>query len=395
MDATLDQPTDTAAYLERVRGLQDALRQASPDIEAARQLPPDIAEMLRDAGLFAAAVPRDWGGPELDPVTIARAVELLAEADGSAAWCAMIGMDTGFLSAYLEDGAGRALFQDPTMASVFVVAPGGVATEVDGGYRVTGRWPFASGCTHAAVYGLGTILMGEEGPRMLPSGMPEMRIIAIPAEQAQVLDTWTTTGLRGSGSHDVAVQDLFVPEAHTFAGLTKPMLRAGALYIYPVLFTLKLGAVPLGIARAAIDDVMNLAANKRRAGSTGVIKDEDWLHAEIGRMEIAWGQARAFYYGALGELWAEIQSGGMPSRLAQARAHAAQVGAWERCVQVVDTMYRSAGSSAIYARGTLDRRVRDIHAMGQHVLFHTDTSRVMGREFLGLPNPTFLLVDRA
>lgn len=393
MDAILERiPTSSEAFLERVRALQGPIREAAPEIEAARQLPPRLAELLHEAGVFAAALPRSWGGPEFDPVTISRTVELLAQADASAAWAGMIGMDTGFVSASLEDGAARALFKDPTRATAFVANPTGTALRVEGGYRVTGRWTFASGCTHAAVYAFGTIVTGEQGPNIMSSGMPELRTVVLPAEQAQVVDTWTTTGLRGSGSHDVALADVFVPEANTFAALGRPPRREGSLYQYPLLFTLKLGAVAIGIARGAIDDVIEMAASKRKLGSAVAIRDEEWLHTEIGRAEIAVGQARAFYYEALDALWQEIIATGTPSRITQARAQAAQVGAWERCTPVVDAMYRAGGSSAIYSRGTLDRRLRDIHAMGQHITLHSDNVRQLGREFLGHPGKTMLVL---
>jgi len=374
------------AYLDGVRELLAPIKASAPEIEAARQLPPDIAELLRAAGMFGCAVPASWGGLELDPVTISRGIELLATADGSAAWCAMIGCDTGFASAYLEDAAAREVWRDPSRASVFVVNPTGVATVVEGGYNVTGRWTFASGSTHAAVYALGCVVMSEAGPRMLAPSVPAIQIITVQAEQAQVIDTWVTTGVRGSGSHDVAVTGVFVPESHTFPIFPGESRRDGPLYRYPLMFALKLAPVALGIARAAIDDVVGIAATKRTVGGSAPIRDQGWLHTAVANAEIALGQARAYYYEALSELWDEVLSGvPMPSRTAQAKIHAAQIGAVDRCVEVVDAMYKAGGSAALYSRGTLDRKLRDIHTIAQHTAVSVDRLAEAGSVFLGVP----------
>ena len=385
MQATSER-TETAAaeYLEGVRALLGRVSAAAPEIEAARQLPTEISDALREAGMFAAAAPKAWGGLELDPVTQARALEMLATADASAAWCAMIGCDTGYLSGFLSDDAGRELFADPTRASVFVINPTGAARPVDGGYKVTGRWTFASGSTHATTYAFGCVVTTETGPRMATTEHPEVRVIVVPATSAEVIDTWTTTGVRGSGSHDVSLTDVFVPEEHSFCWFPSICRRDGALYRYPMLFALKLGAVPLGIARGAIDDVIAIAATKRTLGSRAVIGDQGWLQTAVARAEIDYGQARAFYFESLSGVWEELLGGSMPSLAAQARLYAAQIGALERCTGVVDSMYRAAGSAAVYTRGTLDRRLRDIHTIGQHTMFSAERLAEVGREFLGV-----------
>ncbi len=385
MQARAEQ-TDTAVanYLGRVRAILEPISQRAPEIEAARQLPPDCAELLRQAGMFSVAVPKAWGGLELDPVTHIEAIELLAAADASAAWCAMIGCDTGYIGAFLDDAPARALITDITRASAFVANPTGSATPADGGYTVTGRWTFASGSTHSAVYALGCLVPGESGPRMANERTPEIRVVVIPADRAQVIDTWTTTGVRGSGSHDIAVDALFVPDCNTFTLMPGVMTRQEPLYRFPMLFTFKLGAVALGCARGAIDDVLAIAAKKNSFGTRAVIRDQEWLQVAVARAEMAFGQARAFYYEATRTAWDEMQAGQHPSRLTHARLNVAQIGAVERSIEVVDAMYRAGGSASLYAKNSLDRRLRDIHTMAQHTVVSHRAIAESGKVLLGV-----------
>jgi len=380
-----------AEYLDGVRAILEPVRQAAAEIEAARQLPPRIEQLVRDAGMFAVAVPRDWGGLELDPVTQLEAIELLATADASTAWAAMIGCDTGYVIGFLESSAARELFTDTWRSTAFVGSPSGVATVVEGGYNVSGRWSFASGCTHSPVFLLACLAMTEQGPRMVAERMPEVRVVVLPAEQARILDTWTTTGVRGSGSHDIAVDSLFVPESHSFRMFPLEPHLDGPIYRYPFLFALKLAAVALGTARGAIDDVIALSATKTAYGSRTLIRDKDWLQVAVTRAEVAYGQARAFYHEAMREIWAELQDG-PPSRLAQAKLNAAQIGAVERSIEVVDAMYKAGGSNALYARGTLDRRLRDVHTAGQHTVLQDHALQESGRVYLGIHHESSMMI---
>lgn len=375
--------TSAADYLERVRDLLEPVRAAAAAIELARQLPPEVAEMLRGAGMFSVAVPKVWGGLELDPITHIEAIELLAAVDASAAWCAMIGCDTGYIGAFLDDAPARALIIDATRASAFVANPTGTATPTAGGYTVTGRWTFASGSTHSAVMAVGCLVPEATGPRMANERTPEIRVAVMRADQVQVIDTWTTTGVRGSGSHDIAVDGVFVPECNTFTLMPGVMTRQEPLYRFPLLFTFKLGAVALGCARGAIDDVIAISARKGSFGTRAVIRDQEWLHAAVARAEMTFGQARSFYYEATRAAWSEMRAGEHPSPKTHARLNLAQIGAVERSIEVVDAMYRAGGSASLYAKNTLDRRLRDVHTMGQHTVISHRSLVESGRTLLG------------
>ncbi|MGE3074708.1 MAG: acyl-CoA dehydrogenase family protein [Dehalococcoidia bacterium] len=384
MGSDIERSPGAPEYLERVRALVEPIRAAAAEIEAARQLPAEIAELLQVAGMFSVAVPKAFGGLELDPLTHIEAIELLATADASAAWCAMIGCDTGYIGAFLEDATARNLIVDPTRASAFVANPTGFATPVEGGYTVTGRWTFASGSTHSALFALGCLVPGENGPRMANERTPEVRVVVMPSSEASVVDTWTTTGVRGSGSHDIAVENVFVPECNTFTLMPARMTRPEPLYRFPMLFTFKLGAVALGCARGAIDDVIAIAATKGSFGTRAKIGEQEWLHEAVARAEMTLAQARAFYYEATEQAWREMLAGDHPTPRTHARLNLAQIGAIERCVEVVDAMYRAGGSASLYAKNTLDRRLRDIHTMAQHTVVSHRSIVESGRMLLGL-----------
>lgn len=372
-------------YLERVQSIVEEVRAAAPETEANRCLPPRIVEQMTNVGMFNVAVPRAWGGLELDPVTHARGIELLAQADASAAWCAMIGCDTGYASTHLAEEAARALFTDLAAATVYVVNPTGAAVPVEGGYNVTGRWTFASGSSHAKVFCLGTLSMTASGPEMLPGGAPAIRIVAVPRQQVEVVDTWTTTGLRGSASNDVALTNVFVPTQNTFSFFLARSPRTEPLYQLPNLFVQKIGAIPLGIARGAIDDVLAIAASKRTLGKLEAIQESQWLQMAIARAEWKYRQARAFYYEAIQDIWETLERGDRVVQAQLVTSHLSMVGAMENCTEIVDSMYRAAGSASLYARHTLDRRFRDIHTAAQHTTFALDRLADDGKVLLGLP----------
>src|SRR4029077_2619716 len=185
----------------------------------------------KDAGVFGMAMPQAWGGPELDPLTQFRVIEALAMEDGSVGWCAMINCDGGYVSAFLDQDVGRAMYSDISVATAAAATPTGQATRVPGGYRVSGRFPFASGCQHSEWVWLGCVVI-EGGTAVVDSnGVPETRQCFVKLSQCEILDTWYTTGLRGTGSNDLRVDDLFVKAEHTFSFQDPSLVkRPGSLY---------------------------------------------------------------------------------------------------------------------------------------------------------------------
>ena len=222
---------DDAPILRAAIGLREQIREASAEIERGRRLPVAIARAMADAGVFGMAMPRVWGGPELDPLTQFRVIEALAIADGSVGWCAMINCDGGYITAFLDQDVARLMYPDPLVATGAAATTTGQATRVPGGYRVSGRFPFVSGCQHCEWVWLGCIVVENGVPQIDDNGVPETRQCLLRLSQCEILDTWHTTRLRGTGSNDVVVRDEFVEERRSFSFQDpKLVTRCGPLY---------------------------------------------------------------------------------------------------------------------------------------------------------------------
>src|SRR5215212_10984834 len=321
--------------LEATRALGPQIRAAADEIERERRLPLPLVQAMKDAGVFRMPMPRAWGGPEVDPLTQIRIVEELSKADPSVGWCAMIGSDAGFFTAFLDDAVGRALYPNLDMVTATSVRPSGRAVVVDGGYRVTGRWPFASGCQHAD-YIVGHSVVIENGEvQTLPNGAPDARLCYMPSDRCQIVDTWITTGLRGSGSHDFAAEDVFVPAEHSFSFFTSPILREGPLYAFPFMFIINGAGVPLGTARAAIDALLELASSKKTIAGTG-LADEAWVRTAVARAEVLLGGARGYVYDVTGDIWKTLQRGDSLSFRQRALYRLALADVSQKCTEAVN-----------------------------------------------------------
>ena len=384
---------DDSPILHAAIELAEQIRTASDEIERGRRLPPGIAQAMKDAGVFGMAMPRVWGGPELDPLMQFRVIEALAMAEGSVGWCAMIGCDGGYVTAFLDQDVGHAMYPDPLVATAAAATTTGQATPVPGGYRVSGRFPFVSGCQHCEWVWLGCIVVDNGVPRVDRNGVPETRQCVLPMSQCEILDTWHTTGLRGTGSNDVVVHDEFVPEERTFS-FQDPQLvkRSGPLYSFPFLFIAKGAAPALGIARHAIDVLVESAAAKparrytlgERIEAPKVLRDDVYVQEAVGRAETALAAARAYYFDVMGDLWATLLDGRQPSDRQIALFTTAFPHVVGVCVDVVQLVYKATGGGAVYQKGPIDRCLRDVLTMNQHVVGTLRTYEMAGRLLLGL-----------
>src|SRR5438445_2508327 len=294
-----------STLLDAVRAIAPRIRAAADRIEHDRRVPLELVRALTEAGVFRMCVPRTCGGSEVEPATMIGVLEAIAEADGSAGWSAMIGTTSGVAAAYLPADAAREIYGRADVVTGGVFAPQGRAVVVDGGYRVTGRWPFASGCEHCAWLMGGSVVVENGAARQLPSGMPDSRLMLFPASDARIIDTWTVSGLRGTGSHDIAVDDLFVPASRSLSLITDRPRERGPLYAFPVFGLLALGiaAVALGIARRALDELVALAGAKTPTGSRRLLAERPVIQAEVARAEATLGAARAILAETVGGAW--------------------------------------------------------------------------------------------
>ena len=384
---------DDSPILHAAIGLAEQIRAASDEIERGRRIPPAIAQAMKDAGVFGMAMPRVWGGPELDPLTQFRVIEALAMADGSVGWCAMIGCDGGYVTAFLDQDVARAMYPDVLVATGAAATTTGQAVRVPGGYRVSGRFPFVSGCQHCEWLWLGCIVVDNGVPRVDTNGVPETRQCVLPLSRCEILDTWHTTGLRGTGSNDVVVRNEFVPEERTFSFQDPQLIkRPGALYAFPFLFIAKGAAPALGIARHAIDALVDSAAVKparrytigEHVEARKVLREDVYVQEAVGRAETLLAAARGYFFDVMGDLWATLRDGRQPTERQRALFTTAYPHVVGVCVDVVQLVCKAAGGGAVYQKGPFDRCLRDVLTANQHVIGTLRTYEMAGRLLLGL-----------
>jgi alkylation response protein AidB-like acyl-CoA dehydrogenase len=380
--------------------LAPKIRAAGDEMERIRRIPPTIAQAMKAAGVFGMVLPRSWGAPELDPLTQIRVIEALAMAEGSAGWCAMIGCDSGYITAFLEDDVAREMYPDIRVSTAATVSTTGQALPVRGGYRVSGRFPFSSGCHHSEWLWAGCKVIDDGRERVNDKGIPETRTCFLKLSEVEILDTWHTTGLRGTGSHDLAVRDVFVPIERTFTFQDPKLVkRPGPLYAFPLMFNAKGAAPALGIARHAIDTLIEQAGRKpARAMLQGngrepakLLGEEVFVQESLARAETLLGSARAYLFDVVGDIWKTLEEGKALINAQQARfitMYAHVVGA---CVEAVQLVFKASGGTAVYQSGPLDRCLRDILTMNQHLMGSLRTYEMGGRLLLGLEPMRWLL----
>jgi alkylation response protein AidB-like acyl-CoA dehydrogenase len=395
MHAADDEPGDAGETLARaVAALGPRLRESAEQSERERRVPADIITAMVDAGIFRMCVPRSVGGGEVDPFTLVRVLEDLSAADASAGWCAMIGATSGLVAGYLDADIARDLYGDnPRAITGGVFAPHGRARVVEGGYRVTGRWPFASGCEHSTLLMGGCVVEDAEGPRLLPTGLPDPRLMLFPASAARIVDTWSVSGLRGTGSHDIEVADLFVPASWSVSLVTDGPRETGLLFAFPVFGLLAVGiaAVALGIARSAVAELVRLASGKRPTGTRRLLSERAAVQAQVAEAEALVGSARAYLSDRIGAAWEAAEASGTIPIPLRAGVRLAAAHATRSAARAVDLMYEAGGGTSVYATSPLQRHFRDVHVVTQHVMVAPATYELTGRLLLGVDTDTGML----
>lgn len=386
--------TTTAApdLLAAIRELDPMIRAHADAAEAEREVPAAVIDAMREARLFDMVLPQSLGGIETDITTMIRAIEGASIADGATGWALGIGAGTSVVSAYLPPEIARTMFA-PGVIWGGPIAPNGHAAVVDGGYRVTGRWPFASGCQHCGWLVAGSMVYDGDNLKMNDAGAPDYRLVCVPAGDAEIIDTWRTTGLRGTGSHDIALNDVFVPAERTIGIAADRPVNDGPLYRFPIFSFLAFTVAPVatGVARRALDEFATLAERKRPVFSGSPLRERSTVQADIARAEATLRSARAFMYDSVAEAWDTVASGGRIDTHGRAVLRLAAAHATLESAKVIDTAYTLAGSSSVYDGSVIQRCFRDVHTATQHVSLNAANYETTGRVLLGLPPNSPLL----
>lgn len=385
--------TETIASSELMASAESIARLARECAAAGErsgQLAPAVVEAMRDAGIFSMVVPAQIGGGEVDLSMMLRVIEAISRGDGAAGWCAMIAATSATASATLPREGAEEIFGDPRLAAGGVVNPPGRARRVEGGYVVTGKWGFGSGSGHSAWMLGGCIVHGPAGPEMVAENIPNFRLMFFAREEITILDTWHVSGLRATGSDDWEVREVFVPERRSTALRGGSPWASGTLYHFPMfgLLSVAVAAVALGIGRAAIEELREVAVTKTPGGSRRTLAERASAQSGIAEAEALVRSSRAFLMETINDIWTRLEAGDRLSLEDRTAMRLSATTTAMNCARAVDICYNLGGATSIYERSALQRQFRDIHTLTQHVMVGQPTLEVAGRIFLGQATDT-------
>jgi indole-3-acetate monooxygenase len=375
--------------LEAVRALAPAIAARAEEIERARRLPVDLVAQLRAAGCFRMLVPRSHGGDAASLPEHAELIRELSRADGSVGWTVTIGSAAPVFFGQLPAATFDAIYANgPDVVSAGAFNPTGVATPVDGGYRVSGRWAFASGCQHADWFVAHCLIDGRSGDGPLPP----LRVMVLPASDVDIIDTWSVSGLCGTGSHDFTLDGAFVAEHYTFSifeegGLPGPLGRIPELS----LSSLSFANVALGIAQGALAEITTLASAKVPMLASSTLAGNPLFRYQLGEADALLRAATALLDAEVAEVWETAVAGEEPTPERRARTRSAAIWVTTAAARVVDVAYTLGGGSSVYSNNPLQRRWRDVHAVTQHFAVKPDTLTTVGAVLAGEDVDTTLL----
>jgi alkylation response protein AidB-like acyl-CoA dehydrogenase len=377
--------------IDAARHILPVIRDHNEEAERERRLSKSVLNALTDAGLLRMWTPRSLGGLEVDPLTAARVIEEVAGADSAAGWTLFNPSAYAFICARLPDEGAEEIYRNGANALITgPFHPPIEATPVAGGYRLTGRAPFASNCHDATWIARTAMVMDGDTPRLSASGAPEVLLAFVPIEACEIIDTWHVMGMRGTGSDDIAMTNLFVPQARTFPLV--PEFTPGAHYqgpLYQVSVMGNLAAtfppIVLAIARQALDAVYAIAQGKTPFASTTLLRERTTAQVKLAQAEAMLRSARALLYDTLGEVWEQTLAGEPPSLGQRADLLLAVAHATASAAKVVELAYNVAGTSGIYTKNPLERHFRDIQVLKQHGFASENRYETVSQVYFGLP----------
>lgn len=371
--------------LEATRKILPLIAENAERTEQEQKIPAEVIDALDKAGLFSVAVPKEFGGPEIDPLIMFDALELIGSIDASTAWVVLIISANPYLFGNaLHEEVWQGMYGDNVdQRTAGTLMPGGKAVKVDGGYRMTGRYRYGSGSEHCEYLLSGCFVFEGEEMCRHDNGEPEIRWMIHKTSDCNILmDSWDATGLRGSSSHDYVTEDLFIPEEWSFVlGETVHKL-SNPVYSFPTIPFCQLAGVTAGMARAAINNVKTMAVNKRRGPM--LVSEDPAVQMRVGEAEALVGAGRAYVKEVTADVLQTLNAGEELSWDQRASFRLACTYALDSATKAINMMYKVGGGSAVYKPNHLDRILRDIHTAGTHIRFNDMTYVAAGKMFMGI-----------
>jgi alkylation response protein AidB-like acyl-CoA dehydrogenase len=378
-----------SSLLDTVHLIEPVIRAHSAQAEKERRLPDAVANTMRESGLYRLWRPRAFGGLEVDPMTAFQVFEEVSRIDSAAGWNLWASCNFDTVGPWFGDEGAKEIFGQPGALLAGSWFPSRRAEPVDGGYRVTGQTPFASGADQAQwIIGLINIYDGDM-LRLADNGAPVTMMTACPVGEAVVIDTWRTLGMRGTGSHDVLMKDVFVPTRRTalLVPYDKPgSAYQGPLYKFSVWATIAaIAAIATGITRAAIDELVNLAARKTPSYTARSLRDRNTVQALLGEAEATLGAARAYLYEALRDVWDRAVSNQFIDMPGKMKLQLAATHGVTAAARAVDLVLAAVGTTGVRDEYGFQRHFRDVHTITQHAFCSANRYESGGQHFLGVP----------
>ena len=382
------QPTET--LLQAVENIRPILEANSAKNDADRRLADATYDAMLDAGLFRMLVPRELGGMEIHPVEALKVYEAIAKIDSAAAWNLSMSIGIGAMAAWLSEEGAREIYSTPDAIAAGAFAPPAQAVAVEGGWQITGKAPYFSGCQRAQWFMFTAVIMEDGAPKVdEASGAPIVLVTFSPRERVEVHDTWNTLGMRGTFSSAVSVTETFVPahRATIFQPLTNPCASFDSPLYNTWFWTPVHGesSVSLGVASAAIDKLLKLIESKSYAITTKTLRDREMVQHHVAKASALVDAARVFLHSALSQAFDEAVENGQMSEAAKIRCQLAACFTAESCADAVNIVHRVAGASGIRIGEGFERHFRDIHTLTQHASKSYIRYESAGKMMVGLP----------
>ncbi len=374
-------------WAARARALAPMIAAAGDRIEAERKVPVDVMKALHEAGLFRLLMPRSLGGAEASPLAYMQVLEEVSAADGSTGWCLGQGLGCSLAAAFLDHDIAAEIYDTANGVLAWGPPNGAKAIKVDGGYRVTGRWRFASGSPNCTWYGGHSEVCDADGtPLKDKNDRPIMRTMLFKAEDAEAINVWDVIGLRGTGSDDYAVKDLFIPDAYTTWRDSVPDRREqGPLYNIPLLTMYGMGfaGVAQGLSRTVLEEFMKLAQEKSASGMSIKLAENAVIQSQTAQAVAKRESGRAYLSKMIKEFYAAAVAGGDYSLDLRARLRISITWSMQQAKEALDFAYHAAGTNAIFEKNPFERRFRDIHTVTQQGQAHAANFEFSGQALFG------------